>query len=615
MFRLLKDRALSLRLKSKLILSFLLSSICILLLFAFILYRYTADTFLKQSERSALSSISQLETNLTTVLDTIDSVGKNILVSSFFSKELKLDQISSPADVQLINGVYDFFSEQMIGHPYIHSIVYYGDNGVIIGSSASKNIFQYDPEKSSLFYQSEFLKDLKKSSGPVLRGNLRYSDFFPGAHADFPDPLYISFGQRLSTMNHTAGFVVVNVKESYIRSLYHDDSRNLFGESLLLDSRSRILSCEDKTLIGTTVLIKTLDTQNTVSLTLALGDNQKLNDNNQIIYYPYEKYGLSMIYEIPYQTLFEPVHKLKTLLTLLLVLFIVLSLGVCFFWINAVTKPLNSLILAMKAIGKGNLGITMPVSGSSDFRFLTEQFNKMSQNIQNLLHENEVLQEERHKLALQNLQAQLNPHFLYNTLNTIKWMAILSKTDNIARCATALGNLLQPIFQTTATTWSLAEELDYLKNYLCIMNYRTGGFIEFSVHAEPSIRSCQVPKFILQPLVENAVTHFNPSPEVKSAIWLTGSVSDNTVTLLLQDNGLGISPQKLEQLRTLLSSDQDFTRPLDRSSLPAGIGIGILNTNRRLRLQYGNSCGLTVDSTENGGTVITILFMLSPDIP
>ena len=310
------------------------------------------------------------------------------------------------------------------------------------------------------------------------------------------------------------------------------------------------------------------------------------------------------------------IQQLKYLLTILLAVFILLAFLISMFWIYALTKPLNQLISGMKTMGDGHWGIKLNETATSDFRFITEQFNQMSDNIQSLIHENQVIQEERHELAIQNLQSQLNPHFLYNTLNTIKWMAIVSKADNVAGCVTALGNLLQPLFRNTQTTWPLREELNYLKNYLCIMNYRTGEPVNFYSDIDPSIYNCTVPKFILQPLFENAISYSNPSSEIKNSISLTGHRQSGQIQLILQDNGLGIPSEKLTVLQNLLASTEDYTKPLDRASLPPGIGIGILNTNRRIKLQYGNTCGLSIRSQEGAGTCITILLadMIDPSV-
>ncbi len=615
MFRFPKNKAISLKLKSKLLLSFMGSSTLILLFFALIFYRYTSNTLLEQSEQATLNSLRQLESNLTTVLDTVNMISNNILVSSYLSEEMKLEEIRSSDDVLFINDIYNFFSELMGSYDYIHSIVYYGDNGIIMGASSQKNFFQPSPGEDNFFYESSLRQELDEGKNSVICGGLCYSDFFPGVSANMRDVRYISLGRRLRTMHNLGGYVVVNIPESYIRSFYHGDSRSSSNESMLLDSHNTIISCGDKSLIGTSAGIESLDGSHTVRLTLEQGDNGELNSTHQIIYYPYNSYGLSIVYEIPYSTLFANITQLKILLITLLIVFLILALLISTFWIYTLTQPLNRLIEAMKTMGSGQLGIKLDGRETSDFKFLTDQFNQMSQNIQSLISENQAISEQRHELALQNLQTQLNPHFLYNTLNTIKWMAIVSKADNIAACVTALGNLLQPLFRNTKTTWPLCEELNYLKNYLCIMNYRTGEPVVFTPDIDPSILGCTVPKFILQPLLENAVSNFNPSSEIKNSISLTGSRSASRIVLLLQDNGLGIPAEKLTLLQNLLASNEDCSTPLDRASLPEGIGIGILNTNRRIKLQYGNSCGLTIDSSEGAGTAVTITLEDIPQAP
>lgn len=614
MFRLLKDRAISLKLKSKLLLSFMLSSILILLFFALIFYRYTANTLLEQSENATLHTLSQIESNLTTVLDTVNTISKNILTSSYFSEEMKLEQINSSEDVQAINDIYNFFSEFLVNYNYIHSIVYYGDNGTVLGASNAKNFFQPAADSDNFFYTSKLRENLNIQSSAILCGGFSYEDFFPGTYPETQNIRYITLGRRLHTLHNVKGYVLINIPESYIRSFYHNDSRVSSGESMLLDADHTIISCEDKALIGTTAGIQSLENNHSIHLTLKYGDNQTLNDTNQIIYYSYHHYGLSIIYEVPYKILFANIQQLKYLLTILLAVFILLAFLISMFWIYALTKPLNQLISGMKTMGDGHWGIKLNETATSDFRFITEQFNQMSDNIQSLIHENQVIQEERHELAIQNLQSQLNPHFLYNTLNTIKWMAIVSKADNVAGCVTALGNLLQPLFRNTQTTWPLREELNYLKNYLCIMNYRTGEPVNFYSDIDPSIYNCTVPKFILQPLFENAISYSNPSSEIKNSISLTGHRQSGQIQLILQDNGLGIPSEKLTVLQNLLASTEDYTKPLDRASLPPGIGIGILNTNRRIKLQYGNTCGLSISSQEGTGTRITILLADAIDL-
>lgn len=120
--------------------------------------------------------------------------------------------------MQFVNDVYDYFSEMMTSYDYIHSILYYGDDGAIIGSSDNKNYFNFDRNLSNFFYRTPLKKDLEENGGPVVCGSLRYSDFFGGTYSGKMDTRYITLGRRLQTIGQTSGYVVINIRESYLRS-------------------------------------------------------------------------------------------------------------------------------------------------------------------------------------------------------------------------------------------------------------------------------------------------------------------------------------------------------------------------------------------------------------
>lgn len=607
MLKTLKDKVLSLKLKTKLILSFMITSISVLLLLTVVFYRYTSRTLLSQSEQSTLRALKQLEYNINLLLDNTNNLSRQILVSAYFSQEMKLDSLSTSDDVKEINGIYDYFSEIMSNNEFIHSIFYYGSDGIIIGSSDPKNIFLTDTGKDNFFYRSQFKEDILASDSAVVCGIYGYKDFFPAPENKQNDIHYISLGRQIRTAGNTTGYVIMNIRESYIRSLYYDDNLNLDGESFLLDKNNVLISAEDKTAIGQKVVVTPTQTDYTVKLAMDGVDSESLNNNNQIICYPYNLYGLSIIYEIPYTILFRDIYALKKMIIAVLIVAIALALIISLFWIYEITKPLTVLMSAMHNMGKGNIGFRVKEYEHSDLGILFQQFNSMSSNIKGLMEENQSIQEERHRLALQNLQNQINPHFLYNTLNTIKWMAIVSKAENVSSCITALGNILKPIYHNTDINWTLKDELEYLKNYICIMNYRMGNTIEFKQDTDSDIMNCKIPKFILQPIVENSINHSDPCQDGKNAISLTGSMKEDLITIQISDSGTGIPGDILLQLQTHLNADVSGMEPVNKSSGVQGIGIGILNTNKRIKLQFGQEYGLSITSKEGIGTTVTLL--------
>lgn len=131
----------------------------------------------------------------------------------------------------------------------------------------------------------------------------------------------------------------------------------------------------------------------------------------------------------------------------------------------------------------------------------------MSLSIVELMDKNEQIYRQKTQQELQALRAQLNPHFIYNTLNTIKWMAVMENADNITECITALGCLLEPIFKSDGQLWKAENEIDYLQNYIKIMGWRYGSTCSFCCHIMDTCTDMLIPRFILQPIVENSTTH------------------------------------------------------------------------------------------------------------
>ncbi len=609
MLKFFKQRIFSKKLKTYLITSFMVTNIVILLILSTIYYSFASKILLTQSEQAILRSLKQLEYNIDLLLDNMNNVSKQILVSAYFSQGMDIDSLSTSSDVKTVNEVYSYFSSIMNNYSYIDSIFYYGDNGTIIGCSNSDHLFENDLDKKNFFYQSDLYKAISKSKKVTISGIYSSYDFFESSSTKKNPIHYISMARSIRTLGHTTGSIIINIKESYLRSVYHNDSINSEGESFLLDQNDVIISAEDKSFISSKADIRRNDSDYSVEFLVDKLDNKINNTENQIICYPYDRYNLSIIYEIPYHILLRDIQNLKEVIEILFVLSIITALITSLFWIYKITRPLENLLYAMHTMGEGNIGLKLNENVKSELGILGKQFNRMSANIMELVEENKRIQEERHKLEMQNLQNQINPHFLYNTLNTIKWMAIVSKADNISNCITALGNMLKPIYSNKEVNWNLSDEITYLKNYICIMNYRFGNSIEFTEDIPEDILQINMPKFILQPIIENSIIHSNPLNDIKNVITIHAVLSEGYILISISDVGVGIPSTKLISIQNLLQQanlapgETDTTVPLVKDDT---IGIGLINIHKRIRLQFGSDCGLSISSFEGLGTTITI---------
>ena len=197
------------------------------------------------------------------------------------------------------------------------------------------------------------------------------------------------------------------------------------------------------------------------------------------------------------------------------------------------------------------------------------------------------------------LLSQINPHFLYNTLNSIKWMATIQNATGIAEMTTSLSRLMKSVSKDTNQIISIQQELDLLNNYFIIQNYRYGGTIRLDIHVtNEELYQCQIPKFTLQPMVENAIFHgIEPKGSVGRIIITIESLDDYTMQITIEDNGIGISE---DQISSILTTNDNSSSGLFKK-------IGVNNVNQRIKYAFGDNYGLQFQSKEGEYTIITIL--------
>jgi sensor histidine kinase YesM len=261
----------------------------------------------------------------------------------------------------------------------------------------------------------------------------------------------------------------------------------------------------------------------------------------------------------------------------------------------------------MQDVGSGKLGVTLPRVPKNELGVVIRRFNEMSVNIADLVQRNGEILEEKRKLEIEALQAHINPHFIYNTLNMIKWMAVMTKSKNIVDSIVSLGNLLRPAFKSMDPMCTLSEEIDYIENYLRIMNWRFGNGITLEINVPGGLLCCRTPRFILQPVVENSVVHGLRLPENRIDIRIRATGQGGVLDIVISDTGTGIPGDMLAGIRDRLNGGAGYRGSHDDGS------IGLYNVNRRIKLYFGVEYGLQLESRVGEGTDVTIRLPLAPE--
>ncbi|HIT89049.1 MAG TPA: sensor histidine kinase [Candidatus Merdenecus merdavium] len=263
---------------------------------------------------------------------------------------------------------------------------------------------------------------------------------------------------------------------------------------------------------------------------------------------------------------------------------------------KAITKPIKVLDASMKRVEKGEFkNARIPVERDNEIGRLSNSFNVMTMEIQSLMEQNTLEQKQKRKAQMKALQAQIHPHFLYNTLDSIIWMAESRKHhEEVVLMTSSLAKLLRKSIGNDEDLVTIDQEVDYIKTYLTIQAIRYRDTMEYHIHIDEDIRHEKVVKFTLQPLVENAIYHGLKYIEEKGMIQIRGFRDGDVVILEVIDNGIGMDEEELRHI-------YEQKEPNQKSN-----GVGIYNVQNRLQLYFGGDYGLTFQSVKGEGTMVTV---------
>ena len=307
--------------------------------------------------------------------------------------------------------------------------------------------------------------------------------------------------------------------------------------------------------------------------------------------------GWKYIYLIPYDTIFHRILMVQwaEFGILALVFLLVILLGVRFAF--GLTRPLEKLTAEIKLVETGNFRLPYDPAAREkrldEIGMLQTDFELMTQKIDDLIKENYVKQLVIKDTQMKALQAQINPHFLYNTLESINWMAKVNGQNTISLMAESLGNLLRGALKIKEKTIRIEEELALLQNYINIQKIRYEERLNFQLLIDDSLRKYRIPQLTLQPIVENAIAYGLENMSGECTITIRFVSVDDIIHILIEDNGPGIAPELLQQIN-------------DGIFQPRGFGIGLKNISDRLKLVFGEEYGITVYSQPGVGTRVAI---------
>ncbi len=400
--------------------------------------------------------------------------------------------------------------------------------------------------------------------------------------------IIFTMGKRITDgSGETLGYILVNITREAVISIINSFSLSVIDNIIISDQFYYIvLNIKNSKAEGSFYrgdFIHKVETSDHDEFYYKYG-------KNLLAYHRSRNAPFQVFATIPLESIDNNLGYIKKLIILSLIISGLLAISVSFFMARNIVKPIKVLVRGMKRVEEGDYSPTMNLQRNDEIGLLEDSYNNMVIKLQESIDTLVAKQRQLREAEIKILQAQINPHFLYNTLDAVKWMAKLKKFDEITTIVTQLGTLLRNSIDNNREFLTVRENLEIVNSYIRIQSIRSNEQFSVVYKIDEGVYEYQTPKLMLQPLVENAIIHGLMHGDIGGVLVIEAWVDSNNLIFVVQDNGVGMSSDQLHQVLNQSGSDH----------------IGLCNVDHRIKLYYGVEYGLSVESKIGEGTRVTI---------
>ncbi|QGQ98510.1 sensor histidine kinase [Paenibacillus psychroresistens] len=583
----------NLKLKTKLILTYVFTIVIPLMIIGEIILNVSGEQILYQATETAVDSSKQVNHNIKELFLQYADISNRL----FYDQTLK--SYLNP------NKQYDGVLESINAYEsYLKPIAYYDFN--LRNNFATMKIFFLNKTLVQDFNNYIFADDDIRNTEEYKRAEAANGLITWGYH---DHSIYLA--RALSDVNNEPiGVVSIEIPEKWVLSLI-EESRKEDKLIMVSDTEGKVISSNDRNLIGSSIGDKPYFAG---MMEHDIGSLDYKAEDYKIIYNTISGDNSlpkwKVITLIPVNKLLEQERRIKQIGITVCLISLLVSCVIFLFLLGKITKRIKTLELGMQRVKEGEFTTVADSGPLDEIGVMTRNFNTMVESLKRLIYENYEAKLELKEIALKKreaelyaLQNQINPHFLFNTLESIR-MKIINVGDNESSLMVLnLSKILRKSLNWQGEMIQLAEELEFVRNYLDIQKSRFKNKISYDIVAADELLEIMIPKLIIQPIVDNAIKHGIENKRGKGLIHIHIFVEEGRLIVSVADNGKGMSTEILERLRSELAGSELFTKKTS---------IGIKNVNDRIKLHYGAIYGLLVESIQHEGTTVTIILPEPP---
>ncbi len=573
------------KLRTRLLYYFVVVSIIPLVLVAFISIRLSFNVLEKKASQFATQTVEQAQYRINQFLETAHMTGEMVAsdptVQEALRRPLDGDVRRKYAQDLKIDSRLDFIQSYMTEEVF----------GIyVLGLNGGQYKSNYCTFKDTDYHSLPWFRETVNTEEPVWFGtNL-------GSFAvDTLREHYVSVGLPVidKASGDRSGIVLMDIQEAFLHDLVKNSRLGDSGYLFVEDQEGRIITHPDRELLGSKSRLRG-KTSSRIEVRASLLPLE--SSERDIVVKRRLRSGWQLVGVFPLKELMSESTRIGFMVMLAVLLVSAVAVVVSLSFSSRIAKPVRALTGLMHRVESGDLEGRITLRQRDEIGELATGFNIMVGKLSNLMRAVYEEQQELMKSRLRVLQSQINPHFLYNTLDSIVWLARNRQHREIISMTTALTKLFRRALSGGDDEIPLREEMEHVESYLTIQRMRYPRKLTYEIDIPSTLYEVRTLKLILQPLVENAIYHGIKNKRTAGKIFITGKEIDGEVELQVRDTGAGMTKERLEDVSRMLRMPDD-----EESG-----NVGIRNVNRRLRLYYGKRFGLTFESTSGEGTAVRI---------
>lgn len=544
--------------------------------------KFTNTSIFENSSEYTHTIIQQMNQNIDSYIDYMENIAYLISSNEDVQDYLFDEKIDNEGRYRILNQLQTILDSRSD----IRNVGIISKNGRMLINDGSKSVNQ----DLDLNTQEWYATALEKPNGPILTSS-HVQHIISGER---PWVITLSRGIRdRSGSGEKEGVFFIDLNYSAISELCDQSTVGTKGYAFILDAKGNIVYHPQQQ-----QLYNELQTEN-ISLIMDTDEDTVLtgtgNDGKLYSISRSEKTGWTVVDCTNVKELLSKSRQAQSVYVLTAIILVIVALLFSRFMARSITLPIQKLRDSMKKVQEGDFSVSdVVVDSKNEIGSLTKSFDVMTHRIHELMEQNVHEQEEKRKSELKALQSQINPHFLYNTLDSIIWMAEGKKNEEVVLMTASLARLLRQSISNEDEVVPIANEVEYARGYLTIQKMRYKDKLEFQIEVDSSILYIPLIKLVLQPIIENAIYHGLKYKESKGLLIVKGFMKDGNAVLQVIDDGVGMDEETLAHIY--------YKHKVNYHSN----GVGVYNVQKRLKLYYGEDYGITYTSELGKGTTATI---------